>query len=221
MIYLEHVTKIYEDTKTMALFDINMRVERGEFVFVTGRSGSGKSTLIRLLIKELETTKGRIWMNGASLSEITEKGIPAYRRTLGVVFQDMRLFDDRDVFGNVAFAREIVNTSRKDISRRVTSVLSLLGLTDLYKRVPSQLSGGEKQKVALARAIVNDPTIVLADEPTGNLDPQSSAEVMDLFEKIHRRGVTVLVATHDMEQVERLGHRRIVLEEGRIQKIGR
>lgn len=221
MIYLEHVTKIYEDTKTMALFDINMRVERGEFVFVTGRSGSGKSTLIRLLIKELETTKGRIWMNGASLSEITEKGIPAYRRTLGVVFQDMRLFDDRDVFGNVAFAREIVNTSRKDISRRVTSVLSLLGLTDLYKRVPSQLSGGEKQKVALARAIVNDPTIVLADEPTGNLDPQSSAEVMDLFEKIHRRGVTVLVATHDMEQVERLGHRRIVLEEGRIHKISR
>lgn len=218
MIYLEHVTKIYEDTKTMALFDINMRVERGEFVFVTGRSGSGKSTLIRLLIKELEATRGRIWMNGAALSGITEKGIPAYRRTLGVVFQDMRLFDDRDVFGNVAFAREIVNPSRKDISRRVTSVLSLLGLTDLYKRRPSQLSGGEKQKVALARAIVNDPAVVLADEPTGNLDPQSSAEVMDLFERIHRRGVTVLVATHDMEQADRLGHRRIVLEEGRIQK---
>ncbi len=218
MIYLEHVTKIYEDTKTMALFDINMRVERGEFVFVTGRSGSGKSTLIRLLIKELEATRGRIWMNGAALSGITEKGIPAYRRTLGVVFQDMRLFDDRDVFGNVAFVREIVNPSRKDISRRVTSVLSLLGLTDLYKRRPSQLSGGEKQKVALARAIVNDLAVVLADEPTGNLDPQSSAEVMDLFERIHRRGVTVLVATHDMEQADRLGHRRIVLEEGRIQK---
>lgn len=218
MIYLEHVTKIYEDTKTMALFDINMRVERGEFVLVTGRSGSGKSTLIRLLIKELEATRGRIWMNGAALSGITEKGIPAYRRTLGVVFQDMRLFDDRDVFGNVAFVREIVNPSRKDISRRVTSVLSLLGLTDLYKRRPSQLSGGEKQKVALARAIVNDPAVVLADEPTGNLDPQSSAEVMDLFERIHRRGVTVLVATHDMEQADRLGHRRIVLEEGRIQK---
>lgn len=218
MIYLEHVTKIYEDTKTMALFDINMRVERGEFVLVTGRSGSGKSTLIRLLIKELEATRGRIWMNGAALSGITEKGIPAYRRTLGVVFQDMRLFDDRDVFGNVAFVREIVNPSRKDISRRVTSVLSLLGLTDLYKRRPSQLSGGEKQKVALARAIVNDLAVVLADEPTGNLDPQSSAEVMDLFERIHRRGVTVLVATHDMEQADRLGHRRIVLEEGRIQK---
>lgn len=152
------------------------------------------------------------------LSGMTDKGIPAYRRTLGVVFQDMRLFDDRDVFGNVAFAREIVNTSRKDISRRVTSVLSLLGLTDLYKRRPRQLSGGEKQKVALARAIVNDPMIVLADEPTGNLDPQSSAEVMDLFEKIHRRGVTVLVATHDMEQVERLGHRKIVLEEGKIKR---
>lgn len=215
---MENVTKIYEDTKTMALFDINMRVERGEFVFVTGKSGSGKSTLIRLLIKELEATRGRIWINGTMLSGMTDKGIPAYRRTLGVVFQDMRLFDDRDVFGNVAFAREIVNTSRKDISRRVTSVLSLLGLTDLYKRRPRQLSGGEKQKVALARAIVNDPMIVLADEPTGNLDPQSSAEVMDLFEKIHRRGVTVLVATHDMEQVERLGHRKIVLEEGKIKR---
>lgn len=216
MIYLEHVTKIYEDTKTTALSDVSLRVERGEFVFVTGKSGSGKSTLIRLLIKELEATKGRISINGTALSGLKDRGIPAYRRTLGVVFQDMRLFDDRDVFGNVAFAREIVNPSRKDISRRVTAVLSLLGLTDLYKRSPQQLSGGEKQKVALARAIVNDPMVVLADEPTGNLDPQSSAEVMDLFDRINKRGVTVLVATHDIEQVERLGHRRVVLEEGRI-----
>lgn len=216
MICLENVTKIYENTNITALDRASLSVERGEFLFVTGESGSGKSTLISLLVGDFTPTEGRVIVNGKDISNISRKKIPEYRRSLGIIFQDMKLLSDRTVFENVAFAREILYGRKKDTNRRVTSLLSFLGLTGLYQRYPEQLSGGEKEKVMLARAIVNDPLLLLADEPTGNLDPKSSAEVMDLFEKIHRRGITVVVATHDMMQVERLKHRRIKLSEGRI-----
>lgn len=150
-------------------------------------------------------------VDGKDLSKMRRKDVPIYRRNLGIVFQDMKLLEDRTVFENLAFAREVIYGRRKDTSQRVASILSLLGLTRLHKRYPKQLSGGEKQKTVLARALMNDPAILLADEPTGNLDPNSSAEVMDLFELVHKRGMTVLVATHDLSQVGRLKHRRLEL----------
>ncbi len=209
MIILENVTKSY--TSSVVFDKFSLHVEHGEFLFVTGESGSGKSTLIKLLTKETDVTKGRILVDGKDLSKMKRREVPVYRRNLGIVFQDMKLLEDRTVFENLAFAREVIYGRRKDTSQRVASILTLLGLTRLHKRYPRQLSGGEKQKTVLARALMNDPAILLADEPTGNLDPDSSAEVMDLFEMVHKRGMTVLVATHDISQVERLGHRRLEL----------
>ena len=209
MIILENVTKSY--TSSVVFEKFSLHVEHGEFLFVTGESGSGKSTLIKLLTKETDVTKGRILVDGKDLSKMKRREVPVYRRNLGIVFQDMKLLEDRTVFENLAFAREVIYGRRKDTSQRVASILTLLGLTRLHKRYPRQLSGGEKQKTVLARALMNDPAILLADEPTGNLDPDSSAEVMDLFEMVHKRGMTVLVATHDISQVERLGHRRLEL----------
>ncbi len=209
MIILENITKSY--TSSVVFDKFSLHVEHGEFLFVTGESGSGKSTLIKLLTKETDVTKGRIFVDGKDLSKMKRREVPVYRRNLGIVFQDMKLLEDRTVFENLAFAREVIYGRRKDTSQRVASILTLLGLTRLHKRYPGQLSGGEKQKTVLARALMNDPAILLADEPTGNLDPDSSAEVMDLFEMVHKRGMTVLVATHDISQVERLGHRRLEL----------
>lgn len=209
MIILENITKSY--TSSVVFDKFSLHVEHGEFLFVTGESGSGKSTLIKLLTKETDVTKGRIFVDGKDLSKMKRREVPVYRRNLGIVFQDMKLLEDRTVFENLAFAREVIYGCRKDTSQRVASILTLLGLTRLHKRYPGQLSGGEKQKTVLARALMNDPAILLADEPTGNLDPDSSAEVMDLFEMVHKRGMTVLVATHDISQVERLGHRRLEL----------
>lgn len=209
MIILENITKSY--TSSVVFDKFSLHVEHGEFLFVTGESGSGKSTLIKLLTKETDVTKGRILVDGKDLSKMKRREVPVYRRNLGIVFQDMKLLEDRTVFENLAFAREVIYGRRKDTSQRVASILTLLGLTRLHKRYPGQLSGGEKQKTVLARALMNDPAILLADEPTGNLDPDSSAEVMDLFEMVHKRGMTVLVATHDISQVERLGHRRLEL----------
>lgn len=209
MIILENVTKSY--TSSVVFDKFSLHVEHGEFLFVTGESGSGKSTLIKLLTKETDVTKGRILVDGKDLSKMKRREVPVYRRNLGIVFQDMKLLEDRTVFENLAFAREVIYGRRNDTSQRVASILTLLGLTRLHKRYPGQLSGGEKQKTVLARALMNDPAILLADEPTGNLDPDSSAEVMDLFEMVHKRGMTVLVATHDISQVERLGHRRLEL----------
>ncbi len=209
MIILENVTKSY--TSSVVFDKFSLHVEHGEFLFVTGESGSGKSTLIKLLTKETDVTKGRILVDGKDLSKMKRREVPVYRRNLGIVFQDMKLLEDRTVFENLAFAREVIYGRRNDTSQRVASILTLLGLTRLHKRYPRQLSGGEKQKTVLARALMNDPAILLADEPTGNLDPDSSAEVMDLFEMVHKRGMTVLVATHDISQVERLGHRRLEL----------
>lgn len=209
MIDLENVTKSYN---TVVLDRLSLHVDRGEFLFVTGKSGSGKSTLIRLLTMETRATEGRILVDGRDLSKMKKREIPVYRRSLGIVFQDMKLLEDRTVFENLAFVREVIYGRRRDTGRRVASMLSFLGLSRLHQRYPQQLSGGEKQKIVLARALMNDPAILLADEPTGNLDPNASAEVMDLFELVHRRGMTVLTATHDLTQVGRLGHRRVELE---------
>ena len=217
MIYLENVTKIYENMEKAALRQVNLQVERGEFLFVTGESGSGKSTLIRLLIREICATEGKILVNGRNLSEMDRKQVPIYRRNLGIVFQDMRLLEDRTVFENLSFAREALYGYQKDTSRRVASMLAFLELGRLSSRYPVQLSGGEKQKAAIARAMMNDPAFLFADEPTGNLDAQASREIMDLFGRIHKKGTTVVVATHDIGQAKRLGHRRIVLSEGKIQ----
>ncbi len=205
---LKDVTKVYN---TVVLDRLSLHVDRGEFLFVTGKSGSGKSTLIRLLTMETAATEGQILVDGRDLSKIKKREIPVYRRSLGIVFQDMKLLEDRTVFENLAFVREVIYGRRRDTSQRVASMLSFLGLSTLHKRYPQQLSGGEKQKIVLARALMNDPAILLADEPTGNLDPGASAEVMDLFELVHRRGMTVLVATHDLAQAGRIGHRRVEL----------
>lgn len=221
MIYLENVSKIYDNAENEALSHVNLHVERGEFVFVTGKSGSGKSTLIRLLIREISQTEGRIVVNGKEISGMKPAEVPYYRRNLGIVFQDMRLLEDRTVFENVAFAREILYGYRRDTNNRVASILSFLNLTEFYHRFPRELSGGEKQKVVLARAIMNDPAILLADEPTGNLDPRASEEMMNLFERVHKRGVTVLAVTHDAAQAERLRHRCIVLEDGKASVRGK
>lgn len=216
MIYLENVTKIYDNMEKAALSQVNLQVERGEFLFVTGESGSGKSTLIRLLIREICATKGKVLVNGRNLSEMDRRQIPVYRRNLGIVFQDMKLLEDRTVFENLSFAREVIYGYRQDTNQRVAAMLSFLELSRLSRHYPRQLSGGEKQKVVIARAMMNDPAFLFADEPTGNLDSEASRGVMDLFERIHEKGTTVLVATHDVCQAKRLGHQSIVLSEGKI-----
>lgn len=212
MISFKNVTKIYEDTGEIGIQNINFGMEKGDFLFITGKSGSGKSTIIKLLLRELSTSSGRITVAGKEINLLTQKKIPQYRRRIGVVFQDFSLLQDKNVFQNVAFAQQIMGKSKDDIRRQVTSTLSLLGLANKYHMLPYQISGGEQQKVCLARAIVNQPQIVLADEPTGNLDSESSCEIMSLLDAIHKRGTTVIVATHDMEQVERLGHRNMCLD---------
>ncbi len=194
------------------------RIENGEFILLTGRSGSGKTTLLRFLLKEEEPDKGEIYVNGQLLSEVRRSDIPSYRRQIGVVFQDFRLFEEYTVYGNLEMTLLLTGGRRREAEQRVTAVLRMLGIDRLYKRYPKELSGGEKQKVCLARALINNPSIVLADEPTGNLDPEASVEIMRLMELIHRKGVTVLMATHDLAAVEELAHtgRRISLDDNNI-----
>ena len=191
-------------------------VEAGEFVFIVGDSGSGKSTLIKLLLRELLPTSGSIVVNNMDVAALRHKEIPKYRRSLGVVFQDFRLLKDRNVYENVAFAQRIVQTPNKEIKRNVPSILSTVGLAGKYKARPRQLSGGEQQRVALARALVNNPPILLADEPTGNLDPKNSWEIMKLFEEINARGTTVVVVTHNREIVNAMKKRVITMNKGVI-----
>ena len=197
MIKLEHVSKSYS-AGIPALNDISLNIEEGEFVFVVGDSGSGKATLIKLLLKELEPTEGKITINGKDLHKIRRKQIPRYRRNVGVVFQDFRLLKDRNVYENVAFAQRVIGTSTRKIRSNVPTMLSMVGLAAKYKSLPKQLSGGEQQRVAIARALVNEPKILLADEPTGNLDEKNAWEIMRLLEEINKRGTTVLVVTHNM-----------------------
>ena len=215
MIVLENVVKSYPNG-VGAINGISMNIKRGEFVFIVGDSGSGKSTLIKLLLKELEPTEGRIRVNGVNLARMRKRAIPRYRRKIGCVFQDFRLLKDRNVYENVAFAQRVIVTPTKEIKKNVPAMLSLVGLAEKYKSYPRQLSGGEKQRVALARALVNSPDILLADEPTGNLDPKTSREIMKLLEEINARGTTVLVVTHDQDIVNTLKKRVIRLQKGMI-----
>ncbi|MBQ5676032.1 MAG: cell division ATP-binding protein FtsE [Lachnospiraceae bacterium] len=215
MITLENVSKSYS-TGAPALNGISLHIEAGEFVFVVGDSGSGKSTFIKLLLRELLPTAGTITVNGQDVAGLKRKEIPKFRRNLGVVFQDFRLLKDRNVYENVAFAQRIVQTPSKEIRKNVPSMLSTVGLAGKYKARPKQLSGGEQQRVALARALVNNPPILLADEPTGNLDPKNSWEIMKLFEEINATGTTVVVVTHNREIVNAMKKRVITMNKGVI-----
>lgn len=212
-IVLEGVSKTYR-SDVLALNDIDVRIEKGEFVFVVGTSGSGKSTFIKLIMKEIEPTKGKVFVNGRDLVRLRRKQVPILRRSIGVVFQDFRLLKDRTVFENVAFAQRIIGASKHDIKKRVPEVLALVGLSEKIHAYPRELSGGEQQRVALARALVNRPTLLLADEPTGNLDPKNSWEIMELLEQINRNGTTVVVVTHNQEIVNMMKKRVIALHKG-------
>ncbi|MCR5339655.1 MAG: cell division ATP-binding protein FtsE [Lachnospiraceae bacterium] len=215
MITLDHVSKTYS-TGAPALNDISLHIEPGEFVFIVGDSGSGKSTLIKLLLRELLPSSGQITVNGIDVGKLKHRQIPKYRRTLGVVFQDFRLLRDRNVYDNVAFAQRIIQTPGREIKKNVPSMLSTVGLAGKYKAKPKELSGGEQQRVALARALVNKPPILLADEPTGNLDPNNSWEIMKLFEEINSTGTTVVVVTHNREIVNAMKKRVIAMNKGVI-----
>jgi len=215
MITLDHVSKSYS-TGAPALNDVSIRIEPGEFVFVVGDSGSGKSTLIKLLLRELLPTSGSITVNGTDVGKLKHRQIPKFRRNIGVVFQDFRLLMDRNVYENVAFAQRVVQVPSKQIRKNVPSILSVVGLAGKYKARPRQLSGGEQQRVAVARALVNEPPILLADEPTGNLDPKNSQEIMKLLEEINEKGTTVVVVTHNREIVNSMKKRVITMNKGVI-----
>ena len=215
MIILEDVSKTYS-TGAPALNNVSIHIEPGEFVFVVGDSGSGKSTMIKLLLRELTPSSGRILVNNTDVGRLKHRQIPIYRRNIGVVFQDFRLLKDRNVYENVAFAQRVISVPNRQIRKNVPSVLSLVSLAEKYKSRPRQLSGGEQQRVAVARAIVNKPPILLADEPTGNLDPRTSWEIMKLLEQINRDGTTVLVVTHNREIVNAMRKRVITMKKGII-----
>ncbi len=215
MITLKNVSKSY-DKSTMAIDHMDLQIDKGEFVFVVGNSGSGKTTLIRLLLKELEPSSGTIEVAGTNITKMWRRKVPKYRRKLGVVFQDFRLLQDRSVFENVAFAQRVVEAKTSEIKQRVPEVLAQVGLADKYKSRPNQLSGGEQQRVAIARALVNKPDILLADEPTGNLDPTTSVEIMKLLEEVNKQGTTVLVVTHNRDIVNSMKKRVITMQNGVI-----
>lgn len=215
MIKLDHVSKSYS-TGAPALNDVSIHIEKGEFVFIVGDSGSGKSTLIKLLLRELIPTSGTIEVNGVNVGKLRHRKIPKFRRNIGVVFQDFRLLKDRNVYENVAFAQRVVQVPNKEIKKNVPSILSIVGLAGKYKARPKQLSGGEQQRVAMARALINKPPILLCDEPTGNLDPKNSWEIMKLLEQINKRGTTIIVVTHNKEIVNEMQKRVITLKKGVI-----
>ena len=215
MIELRNVKKEYSKGNA-ALNGVSVKIERGEFVFIVGDSGSGKSTLIRLIMKELNPTDGTIIVNGQNLNRMRHRNIAKYRRGLGVVFQDFRLLKDRNIYENIAFALRVTETPGKVIKKKVPAALSLVGLAQKYKSFPKELSGGEQQRVAIARAIVNEPAILLADEPTGNLDPTNSWEIMSLLKEANERGTTVLVVTHNQEIVNEMNERVITMKQGVI-----
>ena len=215
MIELQNVSKVYENG-ARAIDGISMQIHDGEFVFLVGPSGSGKSTIIKLLTAELRPTEGRIQVNDYDLSRIRRRKIPYMRRTIGVIFQDFRLIDTKTVFENVAFAMRVVGAREKEIKKRVPYVLNLVGLENKSRRLPHELSGGEQQRVAIARALINNPTMIIADEPTGNLDPVRSLEIMYLLEQINALGTTMLVVTHEKELVDRFSKRVVAIDEGRI-----
>ena len=215
MIEISNVSKTYE-TGSKAIKEVSLTIDDGEFVFIVGRSGSGKSTLMKLLLKELEPTKGRIVVNDMELGKMPRRYIPKYRRRLGVVFQDFRLLKDRTVFENVAFAQRVIGVPPRIIRESVPEILRLVGLSSKYKAYPRQLSGGEQQRVAIARALINNPEVLLADEPTGNLDSFNAHEIMRLLDEINQRGTTVIVVTHSQEMVDEMNKRVITMERGAV-----
>lgn len=215
LIYLDNVSKSYS-TGSPAINGISLSIKKGEFVFIVGDSGSGKSTLIKLLLRELKATSGNIYVAGKNLSRLRHGQIPKYRRNIGVVFQDFRLLNDRNVYENVAFAQRIIEVPAKAIRRNVPTILATVGLAGKYKAKTNQLSGGEQQRVALARALINEPSILLADEPTGNLDPKNSWEIMRLLEAINEAGTTVVVVTHSREIVNAMQKRVVTMKKGII-----
>lgn len=215
MIKFDNVSKAY-DKGTRAIKDLNLTIEKGEFVFLVGNSGSGKSTFIKLLLKEIEPTSGGITVDDQPLHKIKRRALPKYRRKLGVVFQDFRLLSDRNVYENVALAQRVVGKTRRETKSNVPSILTMVGLSAKYKNNPGELSGGEQQRVAIARALINEPEMLLADEPTGNLDPENSKGIMKLLEKINEMGTTVIVVTHNMELVRDMNKRVITMKRGVI-----
>lgn len=213
MIEMQRVSKVFKEN-AIALSDISLSIDKGEFVFLVGPSGAGKSTFIKLLLREYEPTSGRIIVNNIDVSKLKHRQIPYYRRTIGTVFQDFRLLPNLTVYENVAFAMHVIEAASKDIRRRVPMVLSMVGLSSKASSYPNQLSGGEQQRVALARALVNNPVVLIADEPTGNLDPDTAYEIMELLNDINRSGTTILMATHAKDIVDRMKKRVIALEKG-------
>ena len=213
MIEIKNLTKTYEKS-SRALKNVNITIEDGEFVFVTGRSGSGKSTLMKILLKEVEPTSGRVIVNDMDLGKMPRSYVPKYRRRLGVVFQDFRLLKDKTVYENVALAQRVIGISSRRIRESVPQMLKMVGLSSKYKSFPRQLSGGEQQRVAIARALINKPEVLLADEPTGNLDPQNAMEIMRLLDEINRQGTTVIVVTHSRDLVNTMQKRVITIEKG-------
>ncbi|MDD3224222.1 MAG: cell division ATP-binding protein FtsE [Clostridium sp.] len=213
MIEFKNVSKVYTNN-VLALSSINTEIDKGEFVFLVGPSGAGKSTFIKLLMKEVDPTSGSIIVNDTDINTLTRKQIPYYRRKIGMVFQDFRLIPSLNVYENVAFAMRIVEAGHREIKKRVPLVLSMVGLSDKYKAFPNQLSGGEQQRVAMARAIVNNPSVLIADEPTGNLDPETADEIMTIMSDINRAGTTILMATHAKNIVNKMKKRVIAIENG-------
>lgn len=213
MIEISKLTKTYEKS-SRALKNINLTIDDGEFVFITGRSGSGKSTLLKILLKEVEPTSGRVVVNDMDLGKMPRRYVPKYRRKLGVVFQDFRLLKDRTVYENVAFAQRVIGEPGRKIRESVPDMLKMVGLSSKYKSFPHQLSGGEQQRVAIARALINKPEVLLADEPTGNLDPHNAIEIMKLLEEINDQGTTVIVVTHSHEIVNMMRKRVITIDRG-------
>lgn len=216
MVQMNNVTKVYESSNTVALDSVDLQINEGEFVFLVGPSGSGKTTLMKLITGEVAATSGQVIVNDFDLTNIRRSRLPKVRRTLGVIFQDYRLIENMTVYDNVAFVMRVVGAAPKEIKKRVPYVLELVGLEGREKRMPSELSGGEQQRVAIARALANNPRMIVADEPTGNLDPVRSLELMLLFEKINEMGTTVLVVTHEKELVNAFAKRVITIDGGHI-----
>lgn len=215
MIELKNVSKVYKNNH-IALSNVNISINKGEFVFMVGPSGAGKSTFIKLLLREIEPTTGEIYVNKTNITNLKRKKVPYYRRNIGVVFQDFRLLPEKTVFENIAFAMEIVETSNRDIKKKVPQLLSMVGLNGKLNQYPNQLSGGEQQRVVLARALANNPSLLICDEPTGNLDPDTSWEIMELLDDINKSGTTLIVATHARDVVDKMKKRVIAVEKGVI-----
>ena len=215
MIHMKNVTKVYENG-AVALNNINVDIRKGEFVFLVGSSGAGKSTFIKMLFREVLPTSGILTVNGRDVIRMANREVPYLRRSLGVIFQDYRLLPEKTVYENISFAMQVIEAPRRLMQRSVNSVLDIVGLRDKYKCFPHQLSGGEQQRVAIARAIVNNPAIVIADEPTGNLDPETSWGIMDIFQRINAAGTTIVMATHDKTIVDAMQRRVIAIEDGQI-----